>query len=79
MICSLYPNYIQEFEILISEYFGCPFMNIPSDILGYYCNLDAFYTLQIYLARKIRILKKPFKPFLIILDWEQDYIRLVYT
>lgn len=64
MICSLYPNYIQEFETLISEYFGCPFMNIPSDILGYYCNLDAFYTLQIYLARKDTYSEEAFQTFL---------------
>lgn len=63
-ICSLYPNYISEFELLISEYWGCPFMNIPSDILGYYCNLDAFYTLQIYLARKNVYSEEAFQTFL---------------
>lgn len=63
-ICSRYPNYIQEFELLISEYWGCPFMNIPSEILGYYCNLDAFYTLQIYLARKDVYSKEAFQTFL---------------
>ena len=51
-ICQRYPDYIQEFELLISEYWGMPFMNIPSDILGYYCNLDSFYTLMIYETMK---------------------------
>lgn len=51
-ICRRYPNYISQFEELIGEYFGQPFVNIPSDILGYYCNLDAFYTLQIHLEKK---------------------------
>lgn len=47
-----YPDYKGEFEALIIEYWGNPFMCIPSDILGYYCNLDAFYTLMLYEARK---------------------------
>lgn len=51
-LCKRYPNYIQEFEQLILEYWGNPFMCIPSDILGYYCNLDSFYTLMIYEERK---------------------------
>lgn len=51
-INRLYPGYEREFRQLISEYFGQPFMNIPSDILGKYCNLDAFYTLEIYLETK---------------------------
>lgn len=51
-LCKRYPNYVDEFERLILEYWGNPFMCIPSDILGYYCNLDAFYTLMIYEARK---------------------------
>jgi len=63
-ICSLYPDYIQEFETLISEYWGCPFMNIPSDILGFYCNLDAFYTLQIYLQRRNTYSEEAFQTFL---------------
>lgn len=63
-ICELYPNYISEFELLISEYWGCPFMNIPSDILGYYCNLDAFYTLMIYEERKKEYSEEAFQTFL---------------
>lgn len=51
-ICTRYPKYVKEFELLISEHFGNPFLNIPSDILGFYCNLDAFYTLQIHLENK---------------------------
>lgn len=47
-LCKRYPKYIDEFKLLIEEYFGNPFMCIPSDILGYYCNLDAFYTLMIF-------------------------------
>lgn len=46
-ICQRYPNYIDEFKKLIAQYQGNPFMCIPSDILGYYCNLDAFYTAMI--------------------------------
>ena len=46
-LVSRYPNYEQEFKDLILEYWGNKFMVIPSDILGYYCNLDAFYTLMI--------------------------------
>ena len=45
-ICARYPDYIPEFERLILEYWGMPFMNIPADILGYYCCLDAFYTVE---------------------------------
>lgn len=63
-ICELYPGYVQEFELLISEYWGCPFMNIPSDILGYYCNLDAFYTLMIYEERKSQYPAETFQVFL---------------
>ena len=53
-ICDRYPDYIDEFKRLIQENFGNPFLNIPSDILGYYCNLDAFYTLEIHLENKDR-------------------------
>lgn len=52
ILCSRYPDYIDEFRSLILEYWGNPFMCIPSKILGYYCNLDAFYTLQIFLTKK---------------------------
>jgi hypothetical protein len=52
ILCQKYPNYIDEFKSLILEYWGNPFMCIPSKILGYYCNLDAFYTLMIYLRKK---------------------------
>ena len=51
-LCKRYPTYIAEFESLIAEYWGNPFMCIPSDILGYYCNLDAFYTLMLYETKK---------------------------
>lgn len=51
-IVSMFPSYEEEFKTLILEYWGQPFMNIPSDILGYYCNLDAFYTLQMWLTKK---------------------------
>lgn len=53
-ICSLYPDYIQEFETLIEENFGNPFLNMPSDILGKYCCLDSFYTVLIHLENKDR-------------------------
>mgnify|MGYP002525638018 CR=1 FL=1 len=42
-----YPQYRDEFANLVLEYWGNKYMVIPSDILGYYCNLDAFYTLKI--------------------------------
>lgn len=45
-ICRLYPGYVSEFERLIQENFGKPFCCIPADILGYYCCLDAFYTVE---------------------------------
>ncbi len=47
-----YPQYESEFRSLILEYWGNAFMCIPSEILGYYCNLDAFYTLMIYKKRQ---------------------------
>lgn len=53
-ICNLYPEYIQEFETLIMENFGNPFLNMPSDILGKYCCLDAFYTVLIHIENKNR-------------------------
>ena len=51
-LCERYPDFIQEFEALILEYWGNPFMCIPSKILGHYCNLDAFYTLMIHEVKK---------------------------
>ena len=51
-IIQMYPAYQAEFELLISEYFGQPFMNIPSEILGFYCVKDAFMTLEIHLESK---------------------------
>lgn len=52
-ICARYPSYINEFEALILEYWDkSSFMCVPSEILGYYCNLDAFYTLMIHLVEK---------------------------
>lgn len=68
-ICRLYPSHIDEFERLIQEYWGFPFMCIPSDILGYYCNLDSFYTLMIYKIRENTYSKEAFQTFL-------DNIRL---
>lgn len=63
-LCKRYPQYIDEFERLIIEYWGNPFMCIPSDILGYYCNLDAFYTLMLYEARKKDYTEDAFETFL---------------
>ena len=51
-ICARYPDYIDEFKKLMSIYFGNEFLVIPSEILGKYCNLDAFYTLMIHLTEK---------------------------
>jgi hypothetical protein len=53
-ICAKYPDYIEEFKALVEKYFGNAFLNMPADILGYYCNLDAFYTLQIHEENKGR-------------------------
>lgn len=63
-LCQRYPNYIDEFEKLILEYWGNPFMCIPSDILGYYCNLDAFYTLMIAVTKKREYTEEAFQVFL---------------
>ena len=63
-LCRLYPSYIDEFENLVKEYWGNAFMCIPSEILGYYCNLDAFYTLMIYKAREKEYTKECFDVFL---------------
>ena len=49
-LMSRYPEYEAEFRALILEYWGNPFMCVPSEILGKYCNLDAFYTLMIHEA-----------------------------
>lgn len=68
-ICKRYPGYIGEFESLIQEYWGNPFMCIPSDILGYYCNLDAFYTLMIYEVKKSEYSEDAIRTFM-------DNIRL---
>ena len=51
-LCRRYPGYIDEFRSLIREYWGNAFMCIPSEILGYYCNLDAFYTLLIFKVKE---------------------------
>lgn len=68
-ICQLYPDYIQEFEVLIERFQGNQFMCIPSDILGKYCNLDAIFTLWIHLANRSRFTEK-------CNDTYQDNIRL---
>ena len=49
-LMSRYPEFENEFRALIIEYWGNPFMCVPSEILGKYCNLDAFYTLMIHEA-----------------------------
>lgn len=64
ILCDRYPNYIEEFKTLIAEYWGNPFMCIPSEILGYYCNLDAFYTLMIYETKKSEYSEEAFQVFL---------------
>jgi hypothetical protein len=53
-ICKMYPDYVDEFKKLVLENFGNPFLNMPSDILGKYCCLDAFYTVLIHLENKNR-------------------------
>lgn len=59
-----YPNYIGQFESLVLEYWGNAFMPIPSDILGFYCNLDAFYTLMIYKYKENEYSKSAFNVFM---------------
>lgn len=59
-----YPNYIGQFESLVLEYWGNAFMPIPSDILGFYCNLDAFYTLMIYKYKENEYGKEAWQTFL---------------
>ena len=63
-LVNMYPGYKKEFEQLILEYWGNAFMCVPSEILGYYCNLDAFYTLMIYMARKDSYTEKTFNVFM---------------
>lgn len=63
-ICSRYPEYIEEFKSLIHEYWGYPFANIPSEILGKYCCKDSLYTLLIYKKIEPHYSKKCFQVFL---------------
>ena len=51
-LCNRYPGYIGEFKALLLEYWGNAFMCVPSEILGYYCNLDALHTLMIYKVKE---------------------------
>ena len=51
LLCARYPEHKDEFMALIIEYKN-GFMAVPSEILGKYCNLDAFYTLMIHLTKK---------------------------
>ena len=53
-VCSLYPEYVEEFKKLIEKNFGNPFLNMPSEILGKYCCLDSFYTILIHLENSTR-------------------------
>ena len=50
-LSRIYPDKISEFNQLLLEYWGFPFMCVPSDILGHYCCLDSFYTLMIAESR----------------------------
>lgn len=59
-----YPGYIDEFRSLVLEYWGNEFMCIPSEILGKYCCLDAFYTLMIFLTKKDEYSKECWDVFL---------------
>ena len=68
-ICRRYPNYVAEFEKLMIQFWGNPFMIIPSDILGYYCNLDSFYTLMIHVKMKEKYTQE-------CIDTFSDNIRL---
>ncbi len=63
-ICSRYPEYIDEFRALMLEYFGNVYLPIPSEILGKYCNLDAFYTLMIHLVGKENYSEEAIRTFM---------------
>ena len=63
-LCNRYPGYIKEFENLMGIFFGNPFAVVPSEILGTYCNLDAFYTLMIHLKEKSMYTDKAREVFL---------------
>lgn len=63
-LMSRYPQYESEFRALILEYWGNAFMCIPSDILGKYCNLDAFYTLMIHEAISPRYSEECIRTFM---------------
>lgn len=63
-IVGRYPNYAQEFHDLILEFWGNQYMPIPSDILGKYCCLDSFYTLQIYRVKRNEYSEEAFNTFL---------------
>ena len=64
-ICDRYPDYVPEFEQLISEYWDkSAFMVIPSSILGYYCNLDSMHTLYIVEAEKDKYTETAIETFL---------------
>ena len=69
ILMSKYGSYQSEFERLIADYSWSPYMCIPSNILGYYCNLDSYYTLLLYIE-----MKNYFKPE----TWDvfSDNIRL---
>lgn len=63
-LMARYPGYEDEFRALILEYWGNPFMCIPSEILGKYCNLDAFYTLMIHEAVSPRYSQECIRTFM---------------
>ena len=51
-LAQRYPQDIGEMKSLMLEYWGMSFMVPSSRLLGYYCCLDAFHTLMIYLVKK---------------------------
>ena len=63
-LMSRYGEYEAEFRALLQEYWGNPFMCIPSEILGKYCNLDAFYTLMIHEAISPRYSQECIRTFM---------------
>lgn len=63
LLCSRYPEYKDEFKALILEYFN-GFMAVPSEILGKYCNLDAFYTLMIHEVGKQKYSPEAIRTFM---------------
>ena len=63
-LAQRYPDDINEMESRMLEYWGQAFMVPSSRLLGYYCCLDAFYTLMIYERKKSEYTEECWNVFL---------------